>query len=237
MSEDTPKDATATEATAQPQDAADAAAGQQAEAGPQTMDDAFASLSPDRQNSFRLLRIVGAHLLAWLAVMGLFAAADSWRMLTDISLASLLAIAAGALAGVTTTTLIHEWGHFFGAQRSGGQFTIPRKVGVFVYDWDFKRNSVDQFMTMSKAGTIGGAVSLALIWLLLPPETLARAAVFAGGVAGFAFAARIEWPVLRAVRDGADPLQELSRINEYVLRQSVIVATLAGLAALWVVAP
>ena len=208
-----------------------------ADEGPKTIDDAMASLPPEKKSRLQLMRIAGMHLLVWLVTMGLFAASDSWRMLTDIGMASLMAIVTGALAGVTTTTLIHEWGHFIGAQRSGGQYTIPKKTGLFIYDWDFKHNSVDQFWTMSVAGTIGGAVSLVLIWMLLPPETLARAAVFAGGIAGFAFAARIEWPVLRAVREGSDPLAELSKINERVLQNSLVIATIAGLLTLWWVAP
>ncbi|GAB5450603.1 MAG: hypothetical protein Hals2KO_09310 [Halioglobus sp.] len=204
---------------------------------PQSVAEAVQRMSSGQRAKFRLTKLAGVHALVWLIARGLFAAADSWRMLSDLSLASLLAVVTGVLAGIVTANVLHEWGHYLGARRSGGAFEIPEKLGLFVYDWDFKQNSVAQFLTMSRAGTIGGALALLLGWWLVPTDTLARAALLAGLLGSFAFAARIEWPVLRRVGEGGDPLTELSKIDEGVLKNATLVATGVGLVALWFLSP
>ncbi len=204
---------------------------------PQSVSEALQRMSSEQRAKFRLTKLAAVHALVWLMAMGLFAAADSWRMLSDLSLASLLAVVTGAVAGIVSANVLHEWGHYLGARRSGGAFEIPEKLGLFVYDWDFKRNSVAQFLTMSRAGTIGGALALVLGWWLLPADTLARAALLAGLLGSFAFAARIEWPVLRRVGEGGDPLTELSKIDEGVLKSATLVASFVGLVALWFLSP
>ena len=138
----------------------------------------------------------------------------------------------GALAGITTTTLIHEWFHLLGARFAGAAYTIPDRAGLFVYDWDFDANDSRQFMIMSIAGTVGGALSLLLVWTVLPADTLGRAALYGGTVAGFVFAAIVEWPVLSRVRAGGEPLAELSKINERVLTRAFLGAAGAGLLTL-----
>lgn len=205
--------------------------------GPQSLEEAMESMTETQRGNLRLARIAAAHLLFWLLTMGLFAAADSWHMLSELALASFLSVVTGALAGIATANLIHEWAHFVGARQSGGAYKIPGKIGLFVYDWDFSANSVSQFMTMSKAGTVGGVIAVLLVWWFLPTDTLARAAVFAGAVASFVFGSRIEWPILRRVSDGADPLTELSKIDQGVLWQAFVIASFVGLLTLWVVAP
>jgi hypothetical protein len=138
---------------------------------------------------------------------------------------------------VVTTTLIHEWFHYLGARRSKGAYTIPDKLGVFVYDWDFKNNNIAQFHTMSIAGSVGGAISLVLVWTLLPADTVGRVAVHAGALAGFVFGAVIEWPVLKHTRAGADPMTELGKIDQAVLTKASVAATIAGLLTLFFYMP
>ncbi len=199
---------------------------------PTSLDEALRSLPDDRARALRLFNLAGTHALVLLVAFSLFAAADSWRLLSGLGIASALAIATGALAGITTTTLIHEWFHYLGARSSGGAYGIPEKKGLFVYDWDFAHNTVDQFFRMSIAGTLGGALSLVLLWLTLPADTLGRAAVHGGAVAGFVFASVIEWPVLRRVRFGGEPLAALAKIDQRVLVQAFLVASLAGFSTL-----
>lgn len=208
-----------------------------AQEAPLTVDQALAAMPPGKLRFLRSARLAGVHLLVWIGALGLFAAADSWSLLSGLGLADLLAVVTGALAGLVTTTLIHEWFHFLGAQLSGGRFGIPEKSGLFVYDWDFQRNDTAQFFLMSVAGSVGGALSLLLVWYALPPVTAGRAAVFAGAIAGFVFGAVIEWPVLRRVRFGGEPLAELSKIDEQVLVRALLSATGAGLLTLYLVAP
>lgn len=207
------------------------------QAAPRSMAEALARMSPARLQQLRLAKLAAVHFTVWLLAMGLLAAADSWHMLSGLALAGLLAAVSGIIAGVVTANLVHEWGHYLGARRSGGAFVIPDSLGLFVYDWQFERNSVSQFLTMSRAGTLGGIVALLLVWWLLPFDTLARAGVFAGAAGSFVFAARIEWPVLRRVRAGGDPFGELGKIDEAVLKNSFIWAALAGLLILWFIAP
>jgi hypothetical protein len=183
--------------------------------------DAASAVIPDTP-ALRLSRIAGAHVLVWLAAMGLFAAADSWSTVTGLSLAGFLCLIAGAILGVTTTTLVHEWFHYLGARTGGATYKIPRNVGLFVYDWDF-------------AGSVGGAVAIVLLWLSVPADSWGRAAVHGGALAGFAFAAVIEWPVLRRTKVSGEPLAELSKIDKDVLSRAFTIAVLVGVTWAWLV--
>ena len=72
-------------------------------------------------------------------------------------------------------------------------------------------------MQMSVAGTIGGLLSVVLLWQAVEADSLPRLAVIAGAMASFTFGSVIEWPVLRRVRRGGDPRGELERITPAVL--------------------
>ncbi len=198
-------------------------------AEPQDMGSAAAQQIPDTRG-IRLARIGGAHLLAWLAAMGLFAAADSWSTVTALPLAGFLCVIAGVIAGFVTATLIHEWFHFMGAASARAAYDIPASPGLFIYDWKFDQNSLEQFYRMSIAGSIGGAVAVLLVWYNLPTDSWGRAAFHGGALAAFAFGAVIEWPVLRRTRSSGEPLAELSRIDGGVLFRALLTAAVAGVA-------
>ncbi|MAT90987.1 MAG: hypothetical protein CME59_09090 [Halioglobus sp.] len=206
-------------------------------AAPRSLDEALASMPERSLRRLRLARLAGVHALAWLLALGVFAAAESWYLLGGPLMATFLCVVSGALAGLVTGNLVHEWFHFLGARLSGGAYDIPHKLGLFVYDWKFERNDTGQFFTMSLAGTVGGLAALGLLWTTVPPQTLGRAAVFAGALGGFVFAAIIEWPVLRRVRFGGDPLTELAKIDQDVLARAFAGGALVGLLALWQLAP
>jgi len=197
----------------------------------------MAALSPQTLRNLRLARLAGIHALVWLLALGLFAAAQSWTLLGGPALATFLVLVTGVLAGLVTANVIHEWFHYLGARLSGGTYDIPRKAGLFVYDWHFDRNSTGQFFTMSIAGSVGSVVSLFLLWNVLPPLDLGAAAVFAGAFAGTIFAFVIEWPVLRRVRFGGEPLAELAKIDGAVLTTAFLSASLAGVVCLLLLAP
>lgn len=207
------------------------------EGAPRTLEEAMERMSPDTLARLRLGKLAGVHALVLLVSLGLFAAADSWVLLSGLGLASALSVVTGILAGLVVANLVHEWFHYLGAKFSGGSYDIPTKLGLFVYDWHFDRNSTAQFFTMSVAGTVGGVLALLLVFLTVPPDTLGRVAVYAGVIAGFVFAAIIEWPVLRRVRFGGDPLTELAKIDQRVLRTAFTGATVAALLVLFVLTP
>ena len=183
---------------------------------------------PASSRRLRLARQAGTHGLVWLVAMSLFAAADSWSTLTGLGLASLLCVITGVVAGVTTSTLIHEWFHYLGAWLSGGVYDISDRRGLFVYDWNFSRSSLRQFFIMSIAGSVGGVFAIVLLWTSVPADTLGRAALRGGAIASFVFAAAIEWPVLRRTRVSGDPLAELAKIDQRVLSCSFVLAVTAG---------
>ena len=191
------------------------------------MSTAAAQQIPDTRG-VRLARIAGAHLLVWLAAMGLFAAADSWSTVTALPIAGLLCVIAGIIAGFVTVTLIHEWFHFMGAVSARGTYDVPAKPGLFIYDWKFEENSLSQFYRMSVAGSIGGAVAVLLVWFNLPADSWGRAAFHGGALGAFAFGAVIEWPVLRRTRSSGEPFAELSKIDAGVLMKAVLTAAVVG---------
>lgn len=193
--------------------------------------------TPRLSRGQRLAKLAGTHALVFLIALSAFAAADSWSMLSGLGIAGLLCVITGALAGVTTATLVHEWFHYLGARYSGGQFDIPARQGLFLYNWDFGSNSLRQFLIMSVAGSIGGFVAVLLLWASVPADTWGRAALRSGAVASVVYAALIEWPVIRRTRRSGDPLAELSKIDQRLLSRSFLVASVAGVVMMVVVGP
>ena len=210
---------------------------QAAAEGPRSLAEAMDSMPRAAVQKLLLARLAAVHALVWLLALGLFAAAESWVLLGGPPMAAALCLVTGILAGLVTVNLLHEWFHYFGARFSGGQYDIPEKLGLFVYDWKFEVNDTRQFFIMSFAGSVGGALALWLLWTTVPPVTAGRAAVFAGAIAGFVFAAIIEWPVLRRVRFGGDPFAELSKIDQGVLAKAFAGGLLSGLITLWLLNP
>lgn len=178
----------------------------------------------------RLAKLMSVHLLVGLLVLSLFAAAVSWSTVSGLALASALSVVTGALAGITLSTLVHEWFHYAGARLSGASFQVPEKLGLFLYDWHYEKNDQRQFITMSAAGSVGGFLSLLFLWFAVPTDNWGGAALRAGVIASIVFAAMVEWPVVRQVRRGADPFTELATIPGR-LQRCFIVAGVAGILA------
>ena len=139
-------------------------------------------------------------------------------------------MATGALAGITLSTLVHEWFHYAGARYAGASFTVPKKLGLFLYDWHFEKNDQHQFLIMSVAGSVGGFLSLLFLWYAVPADNWGGAALRAGVIASIVFAALVEWPVVRRAREGADPMTELANIPGR-LRRCFVIASAAGILA------
>jgi len=190
--------------------------------------------APRLSRSQRLAKLAGTHALVFLLALSAFAAADSWSTVTGLGVAGLLCFITAALAGVTTATLVHEWFHYLGARYCGAQFDIPPGQGLFVFNWDFGSNSVRQFLIMSIAGSVGGMLSVLLLWQAVPADSWGRAALRGAAVASVIYAALIEWPVIGRIRRGGDPLVELSKINKMLLSRSFLIAGASGIVMTWI---
>ena len=196
-----------------------------------TMKEDAAKISPPppaKSRGVRLARLASTHALVFVVALSLFAAADSWGTVTGLGIATVLCVVTGALAGITITTLVHEWFHYLGARYSGAAYDIPDKQGLFLYNWDFTHNSVRQFLMMSVAGSVGGILALGILWTSVPADSWGRAALQGGAIASVVFAAFIEWPVIRRVRVSRDPLAQMSTIDQRVLSRSFVVSSIAG---------
>lgn len=176
------------------------------------------------------------HLVIVLALLGLFAAAANWYALTGLPLVAAGSIATGLLAGALVTTLIHEWFHYAGALAVRGHCNPTKRINLFAFEWDFKRNTRFQFLTMSYAGTLGSVVAIALFLVAMPVDAPGPVALLAAAFGSLAFAGAIEWPVLARVHRGGDPLTELSRITSGTLRLSALASLLAAVIAAWLLA-
>ena len=179
----------------------------------------------------RLMLAVG-HTLLGGGVFALWAAADAWQAVTGLFAAALLAVVMAVPAGAVFATLVHEWCHFLGARLAGARYRVPARFGLFVFDFDYAGNSVEQFRTMSYAGQAGSALGVLLLWFALPMDTAGRAMVVSAAVGSGVFGAMIEWPVLARVRAGATPLVALGGIDKDTLYRSAGTGAVAML-VLW----
>jgi len=193
-----------------------------------TEDNAKTESTPYSRAS-RLAKHGAFHLLIWLASFSAFAATESWSQLSNLGLAAFLGVITGIIAGLATTTFVHEWFHLLGAWWSGGNYEIPEKLGLFVFDWQFPDNSLEQFKTMSIGGTVGTVLAISLLYNWIPTDTPGRTAILAAALGSLAFAGAIEWPVLKRSKISGDPLAELSKINEAVLLRSLSIGVAVAL--------
>jgi uncharacterized membrane protein len=187
--------------------------------------------SSDHASGLRLATLARNHGLVFLVAILLFAATDTWNAASGLLIAQLLCVMIAALAGITITSLVHEWFHYWGARFARAQINIPKKQGLFVYAWDFGRNSTGQFLIMSIAGTIGSFLAVALLWSTVPADSLGRAVLRSAAVGSVIYSAMIEWPVIRRAMYSDNPLGELSKIDKALLTRSFIVASLSGIAS------
>lgn len=178
---------------------------------------------------FMLGKQAAIHLAVWLLSFSMFAATDSWAVLTGLPLAGFINILTGIVAGFVTVNLLHEWSHFLGAKLASGQYTITSKPGLFIFDWQFEKNSLSQFYTMSIAGNLGGALAVISLLMAITTDNPGRAALIAGAFAGFALGAIIELPVLMRTRKSGEPLLELSKLSPSVLGRAALGSVFAGI--------
>ncbi|MDG1987733.1 MAG: hypothetical protein P8J18_07130 [Halieaceae bacterium] len=131
--------------------------------------------------------------------------------------------------GVVTSAIFHEWSHLIGAKIGRSTYTIPRKSGVFIFEWNFAKNSVGKFYIMSVSGSIGGLLSIFVLSKALPDTGIAyNNTVLVAAFSAFVFGAAIEWPVLYRTLSSKDPYAELEKTTPKVLAYSFLIAILFG---------
>lgn len=167
----------------------------------------------------------------------LFVAADGWQAANWQPVAGALAVVTGLVAGFTFTTVVHEWFHYLGARSCGANFTLARRLGLQVFDWDYNANSLARFYTMSLAGTLGSITAIVALLLAFPPETVGRCALVGAACGSLAFAGAVEWPVLWRVRAGVAPLAALSAIDSTVLRCGFGLGLATTAVVMWLLYP
>jgi len=136
---------------------------------------------------------------------------------------------AAIFLGVVTAAIFHEWFHLIGAKIGRSAYTIPRKSGVFIFEWNFAKNSVGKFYIMSVSGSIGGLLSVFILSKALPDTGMDyNNTVLVAAFSAFVFGAAIEWPVLYRTLSSKDPYTELEKTTPRVLIFSLLIAILFG---------
>ena len=103
-----------------------------------------------------------------------------------------------------------------------------------MFNFDFKQNTLQQFISMSWAGQAGSWIAIVLLWLAVPMDTAGRSMLVCAAVGSAVFAGSIEWPVIMRSRVSGNPLLELSRLNRAGINRSGGMGIAAGL-LLWLI--
>lgn len=116
---------------------------------------------------------------------------------------------AGTALGMATGALVtlvafaaHEWGHLTGALGSGGIVEAPRSIAsVFLFEFDEKASTREQFLAMSVGGYLASIVAVMAIslWIDLGRVSGITTAVLAGSGIALTFALEMPktWKVFR----------------------------------------
>ena len=166
-------------------------------------------LSHEAANA-RYLKVQAAyHGVALIAALSLWGAADAWALVSNLALASVLAIIASITFGIAMAHILHEWSHFMGAHFSGADYTVKEKPAFLFFDFDYDKNSRQQFLAMSMGGTVGNLLFLALIVFCIPLDSASRTMLLAVGIGMMVYVAVIEFPVIRIAGGGKSAMDAL----------------------------
>ncbi|MEM7099137.1 MAG: hypothetical protein AAF541_12825 [Pseudomonadota bacterium] len=143
---------------------------------------------PDRFSAFAIRD--GLLLIITLGLWWYSPLAQGWQIFT------------GIMTGLCAL-LFHEWGHLYGAHRSGATVRpAPSLFLPFLFDLDSKRNSPDQFLTTSVWGFYATGLFLLFFIVALPGDSLASTTTWwiAGGLSMLTVI--IEFPIAWRVYRG-----------------------------------
>jgi hypothetical protein len=169
----------------------------------------------------RLWIVVARDVAILAAGFSLFAAADAWHTLTGTALSAGLSLVDGLLVGFLLTGLLHEWGHFAGARLTGGIAPLrPATAFLPLFDFDYERNTPQQFNGMSIGGNAAHWLVFFVLLLGLPLSTVGQVAL-ASSAFGFAvFASSIEFPVIWHAYHGLSAVEALAKIPKDFVRRN-----------------
>lgn len=165
------------------------------------------------------------------AAISLWAAADTWYLISGIGLALAVSVIDAIFVGYVLGALFHEWGHYTGAKVSGASAprVKPKGTSLFRFNFDMATNTQRQFHWMSFGGWVFHWGLLAILILTLPFDTIGQVAL-AASVFGFViYATVIETGILRQTMGGADPAETLSQLSAKTFRQAGIAGSVSGL--------
>lgn len=141
-----------------------------------------------------------------------WAAGDAWFLLTGLGLAAVYSVLAGFVFALVWSHVFHEWGHFLGARLSGAGSVVKAEPAPLMFDFDYAGSNQHQFLRMSMGGTLGNLAFIAFVALALPLDSHARAMVMATALGMLAYVAVVEFPVIRRVAAGGQPLEVLTEV-------------------------
>lgn len=158
----------------------------------------------------RLLKQAAYHLAAALGAIAIWAALDSWYLLTGLPIATGLAVVAAVAAGMGLSHLAHEWGHFLGARLTGAASPVKDQPTFLMFDFDYTNNSADQFMSSSIAGSLGNWLLVLVVAGTIPLDSPGRTMLLATTVGMAVYVAVLEWPVIALARRDRDALAAMT---------------------------
>ncbi len=178
-------------------------AGADAEASNEPASEPQADDSSVRAENLKNLKKVGTlHFVAVVAALTLFGAANTWALSSGLALALVVSVAAAYIAGTILSGIVHEYGHYSGTVLSGAPHKVLAKPAryFFMFNFDMKEGSTRQALWLSWGGVLGSWLLVVGLFLLLPMDGWAAAALI-GTVLGNAVNASIfEVPVILQTR-------------------------------------
>lgn len=175
-------------------------------------------------------RDIGIALIA----LSVWAAADTWYLLSGLWFAQLLSIGDAIFVGYVLGALFHEWGHYSGAKLSGAQAprVKPKGISLFRFNFDMSVNDQRQFHWMSFGGWVMHWALLLLLVIAIPFDSLGRIALVSSVFGFIVYATFIETGILRQTLSGADTEETLNQLTAKTFQQATIAGTVGGLFAL-----
>ena len=169
-----------------------------------------------------------------LAVLSLWAAADTWYLVSGLGFALAISVLDAIFVGYILGALFHEWGHYTGAKLSGASAprVKPKGTSLFRFNFDMAANTQRQFHWMSFGGWVFHWGLLAILVLAMPFDSIGGIALVSSVFGFILYATFIETGILRKTLGGSDPAETLGQLSAKTFQQAGIVGSVAGLFAL-----
>ncbi|MFN3236887.1 MAG: hypothetical protein ACE37D_07495 [Pseudomonadales bacterium] len=185
----------------------------------------------------RLKQAATYHGIAALGLILLWAAADTWYVVTELFIAHALSVVAALVAGAWLSSLVHEWGHFAGARLAKSYSPIvPEVRGIFMFGFKQEKNTRNQFLAMSLGGPIANWLLVLAILVFIPMDNAGRAALLAITFAKAVSVCIFEGPIISRVMSGGEPDAEIEYgLNNGSQDRGIVLGYLSG-ALVWLLA-